>query len=104
MGDFTLSLRWSVGQQGILVIDLVDVPAGSGMHLQLSEQASGGSLVDRGQILLAGGPAPPTTDGWHGVRIERSDRRLNVQIDGRPWGNIELAAARRFGLGLSVLA
>jgi hypothetical protein len=126
-GDFELRLHWTVADGGCLKLLFPEVPRGNGLAIVLCKGEGCGRLTDGGQqgatgILPVQGvgqvanlPGPrqignlphdtgkmPVAPGVHTAAIRRCNGKLSLTVDGRQLYEIELAASRRFGLGLGV--
>ncbi|MFH1268090.1 MAG: family 16 glycoside hydrolase, partial [Planctomycetota bacterium] len=100
-GDFEIYFRWAVTQGGRLRMLFPDVPSGKGLQLVLSEQDQCGRLTD-GDTELAPGRKLTTRCGKaHTASVRREGGKFSVTIDGRWICEVDVEAARRFGLGLA---
>ncbi|MFH1919478.1 MAG: family 16 glycoside hydrolase, partial [Planctomycetota bacterium] len=100
-GDFEIYFRWAVTQGGRLRMLFPDVPSGKGLQLVLSEQDQCGRLTD-GDTELAPGRKLTTRCGKaHTASVRREGGKFSVTIDGRWIYEVDVEAARRFGLGLA---
>lgn len=102
-GDFQLRWRWSVEQDGQLIVSFPKSPSGEGLTLTLCEGDGCGRLT-AGQTELASGAkvASRKPGRMHAAEIRRRGSRFSITIDGRQIHDVEIDAAQRFGLGLAV--
>ena len=103
-GEFTLRWEWRVEGKAEWEILLPEVPSGPGLRLALREGEGCGRLDDGTKLLVPGIPLTHTDGAWHTAELRRTGDRIELAIDGKPpaW-NTQLAAGRRFGLGLAVV-
>lgn len=101
-GDFELRFQWSVSGGGAWKVLLPEVPAGKGLTLVLREGAGCGQLEDGERIVAQGLPIEPLAHQMHTAVLRRSEGKLALKVDHRELYQIDVAPARRFGLGLAV--
>ncbi len=101
-GDFQLRLEWSVAGGGVCKLLMPDVPAGKGLELLLREGDGCGQLNDGDKQLSPGVKIGPVKDKMHTAHVGRAGGKLSLAIDGKQLYQVDLKAARRFGLGLAV--
>lgn len=101
-GDFQLQFRWSVADDGACKLLLPQVPAGKGVELVLREGDGCGRLSDGDAELSPGGKAKSRKGKMHTAAVRREGKKLSFTVDGRWLYEVEIAADRRFGLGLAV--
>ncbi len=100
-GDFSLEFQWSVGEKGVLVVSLPEVPSGEGLVLRLPEAGQTATLSSHGQPRFSDKLEPVAAGRTHTVRLERTGDRFVVNLDDHGLGSIPVAPATRFGLQLA---
>ena len=102
-GDCELRMKWSAQSGGAWKVTMPEVPAGPGLELILREGEGCGALKDGAKVLAPGARVDAIAGEMHTAAIRRSGGKLSVTVDGRSLAEVEVAAQRRFGLGLAVL-
>ncbi len=100
-GDVELHLRWALDDEGQLVVRLPEVPDGQGLSLLLTDDGRCAQLLD-GENQLAPGREIPGGAKQHTLTLKRTGGRLSVAVDGHWLYEVDVDAARRFGLALAV--
>ena len=101
-GQFELRFAWSTADGGAWTISLPEVPDRKGLAVVLCDGDGCGAIFDGDKKLAPGAKVEATQAKMHTAAIRRTGAKLLVTVDGRMLAEVDVAPARRFGLGLAV--
>ena len=101
-GEFELRLQWSAAPGAAWKVLLPEVPNGKGLEIALCDGDRCGRCLDGDKEIAPGAKLEPLADKMHAAVLRRAGGKLTLTVDGRRMAEVEIAAQRRFGLGLAV--